>query len=327
MYNYYLFDQLAELGLSRWASEIQPILSQRLSSSHHGDFDKWQTALEKLPDAIPTLVDLNQAAIEVGIEADLNTEQHNVLVEQLRQFHPWRKGPFNLFGHYIDTEWRSDWKWDRLVKDITPLSGRKVLDIGCGSGYHCWRMRAAAADFVLGIDPTMVFVMQYFVMQRYIEDYHVAVLPLGIDDLFINEFADGLNCFDSVFSMGLLYHRRDPHAHLQELKRCLRDGGELILETLVIDEKHGELLIPQGRYAQMRNVWSLPSVKTLEGWLKQAGYHKVRCIDVNVTSTEEQRATDWMQFQSLADYLDPNDHSKTIEGYPAPVRAIVLAEK
>ena len=327
MYTHHSFDQLAELGLAEWANEIKPVLSQRLSRSYHGDFEKWRKALDKLPKVIPTVVDLNQAAIEIGIEADLSPEQHSLLVAQLRQFHPWRKGPFNLFGHYIDTEWRSDWKWDRLINDISPLAGRKVLDIGCGSGYHCWRMRGAAADFVLGIDPTMVFVMQYFVMQRYIEDYHVAVLPLGIDDLFIGEHSNKLNCFDSVFSMGLLYHRRDPMAHLQELKHCLRDEGELILETLVIDERHGEVLVPQGRYAQMRNVWSIPSVKTLEQWLKQSGYHKVRCIDVTVTSVDEQRVTNWMQFQSLSDYLDPNDHSKTIEGYPAPMRATLIAEK
>jgi len=322
MYSHHLFDQLAELGLSEWGARLEPVLSQRLSARHHGDFDKWQAAIARLPEAIPTLVDLNQSAIEIGIAADLSAEQHNSLLEQLRQFHPWRKGPFNLFGHYIDTEWRSDWKWDRLVKDIAPLSGRKVLDIGCGSGYHSWRMRGAAADFVLGIDPTMIFVMQYFVMQRYIQDYHVAVLPLGIDEL-----PDQLNCFDSVFSMGLLYHRRDPKAHLQELKSCLRDEGELILETLVIDEEFGDVLIPEGRYAQMRNVWSIPSIKTLEGWLKQEGYNKVRCIDVNVTSIEEQRTTEWMQFQSLSDYLDSSDPGKTTEGYPAPMRAIMLAEK
>lgn len=322
MYTQHLFDQLTEIGLSQWGRKLEPILSKRLSATYHGDFDKWQAALSLLPDAIPSVVSLDQAAIEVGIEADLDAAQHDLLLKQLKQFHPWRKGPFNLFGHQLDTEWRSDWKWDRLVKDIAPLSGRKVLDIGCGSGYHCWRMRGAAADFVLGIDPTMLFVMQYFVIQQYIQDYHVAVLPLGIDDLPVE-----LNCFDSVFSMGLLYHRRDPVVHLKELKNCLRDEGELVLETLVIDEQYGDELIPEGRYAQMRNVWSIPSIKTLEIWLKQAGFNKVRCIDVSVTSIEEQRSTEWMQFQSLADFLDPTDHSKTIEGYPAPMRAILLAEK
>ena len=320
MYTHELFDQLAELGLSEWADSLKPDLLPRFQK--HGKFSEWQAVLENLPDATATLVDLNQSAIEVGIEADLTAEQHNKLLEQLKQFHPWRKGPFNLFGHYIDTEWRSDWKWDRLKNEIAPLSGRKVLDIGCGSGYHCWRMRGAAADIVLGIDPTIVFVMQYFVMQKYIQDYHVNVLPLGIEDLPAD-----MNCFDSVFSMGILYHRREPKQHLLELKSCLRDEGELILETLVIDESYGDVLAPDGRYAQMKNIWAIPSVKTLESWLEQTGFKNVRCVDVSVTSIEEQRVTDWMQYQSLVDYLDPDDHSRTVEGYPAPRRAIVIAEK
>jgi tRNA (mo5U34)-methyltransferase len=49
-------------------------------------------------------------------------------------------------------------------------------------------------------------------------------------------------------------------------------------------------------------------------------------VDISTTSIEEQRSTDWMTFESLEDFLDPNDHSKTIEGHPAPTRAVFLAE-
>ena len=322
MYTDQLYKQLGELGLSDWLDELKQILSQRLSNQHHGDFDKWQAALSALPEVTPTVVHLALPAIEVGIEADLTPEQHVQLDSQLKAFHPWRKGPFELFGHYIDTEWRSDWKWDRLKNHIQPLSGRSVLDIGCGSGYHCWRMRGAGADKVIGIDPTMIFVMQFFCLQKYIQEYSVNVLPLGIDDL-----PKDMACFDTVFSMGLLYHRRDPLAHLTELKTMLVPGGELVLETLVIDDAFGDELIPEGRYAQMRNVWSVPSVKRLELWLAKTGFKNIRSVDVTKTSVEEQRETEWMHFQSLKDFLDPDDQEKTIEGYPAPTRALILAEK
>ncbi|MGD8783175.1 MAG: tRNA 5-methoxyuridine(34)/uridine 5-oxyacetic acid(34) synthase CmoB [Thioalkalispiraceae bacterium] len=319
MYSQHVFEQLAELGHADWAETLKQELLPRFK--RHGKFTEWQTVLENLPEATATLIDLNQTAIEVGIEADLTEQQHLQLIESLKQFHPWRKGPFKLFGHYIDTEWRSDWKWDRLKNHIAPLAGRKVLDIGCGSGYHCWRMRGAGADMVLGIDPTIVFVMQYFALQHYIQDDQVNVLPLGIEDL-----PSKLNCFDTVFSMGILYHRRDPKQHLQEVKSCLRAGGEMVLETLVIEESYGDILVPAGRYAQMKNIWAIPNVKVLENWLTETGFNNVRCIDVTVTSIEEQRVTEWMQYQSLVDYLDPDDQSKTVEGYPAPRRAIVLAE-
>ena len=322
MYPAALFTQLSQLGLDNWLPELKQYIAHRLSGDYHGDFAKWQSALRALPNIQPSLIELNAAAIQVGQRDDLTPVQYEELLALCRVFHPWRKGPFNLFGIDIDTEWRSDWKWDRLKDHITPLAGRRVLDIGCGSGYHCWRMRGAGADFVLGIDPTLVFVMQFFLLQHYINDSQVQVLPLGID-----EFAHNSRCFDTVFSMGLLYHRRDPQQHLAECAQCLRAGGELILETLVIDEKEGAVLIPEGRYAQMRNVWAIPSVNTLSEWLRQAGYRDVRCVDVTQTTTDEQRCTEWMTFQSLADYLDPADPNRTIEGYPAPTRAIMLATK
>ncbi|MCK5863518.1 MAG: DUF1698 domain-containing protein, partial [Marinobacter adhaerens] len=50
-------------------------------------------------------------------------------------------------------------------------------------------------------------------------------------------------------------------------------------------------------------------------------------VDVTPTTTDEQRSTDWMRFNSLQDFLDPNDPSKTVEGYPGPLRATVIAEK
>ena len=320
MYSSSLLAQLVEMGLADNTDALAQMLAQKLSSEQHGDFDKWATALAALPKITPSDIDLTQAAITVGQQADVDASQYTSLSDLLHTFHPWRKGPFKLFDIFIDTEWRSDLKWDRLLPHIAPLSGRRVLDIGCGSGYHCWRMRGAGADFVLGVDPTLMFVMQYFVLQHFIQDWRVAVLPLGIDELSAVK-----PCFDTVFSMGLLYHRRDPLAHLQQLKRYLAKDGELVLETLVIEPQHGDVLVPEGRYAQMRNVWSIPSVATLSQWLAQAGYRHIRCVDVTPTTSEEQRVTPWMQFQSLADFLDPDDSSKTIEGYPAPLRAMMLA--
>jgi tRNA (mo5U34)-methyltransferase len=313
---------LSALGLSSWLPELHAQLKDRLTPEFHGDFSKWQAALAQLPGVTPSSLDLNSPAVRVGSAADLTQAQHAQLEQALRQLHPWRKGPFELFGLHIDTEWRSDWKWQRLQNHIAPLAGRAVLDIGCGSGYHCWRMRGAGARFVLGVDSTLLFVMQFGALQQYIRDPQVQVLPLAMEDL-----PPAMACFDTVFSMGLLYHRREPLQHLLELKGCLRDGGELVLETLVIDEQHGELLIPEGRYAQMRNVWAIPSVSSLLDWLRQSGFRDARCVDVGVTTTREQRRTDWMQFQSLSDFLDPQDPGKTVEGYPAPLRAVCLARK
>ena len=304
-----------------WAEQIRSLVAQRLNPLFHGDFAKWQLALDSLPAIAPERIDLNTATVRVGNPDQLTATQQHDMESQLRQLHPWRKGPFDLFGVTIDTEWRSDWKWDRLKDHISPLNDRVVLDVGCGSGYHCWRMAGAGARQVIGIEPMLLYVMQYQVLQTYIQDPRVHIIPLGTADMPAH-----LALFDTVFSMGLLYHQRDPHQHLYALKQWIRRGGELVLETLVIDSNEGELLIPQGRYASMRNVWAIPAVPTLQRWLAECGYTGIRCVDVNVTSIEEQRATPWMQYQSLSDFLMPEDPSRTIEGYPAPRRAILIAQ-
>jgi tRNA (mo5U34)-methyltransferase len=312
---------LKSAGLPQWAEQLPAHINAVLTSRRYGDLPRWQQALAELPD-IEASVDLNSDYLRIGNAEQLTAEQSDALQTTLHKLHTWRKGPFNFFGTIINTEWRSDWKWQRLAPHIAPLLGRKVLDVGCGSGYHCWRMRGAGAELVIGIEPMPLFIHQFFAVQRYTHDHQVGVLPLRMEDL-----PEKLNFFDSVFSMGILYHRRSPFDHLQELREALRPGGELILETLVIDGDNGNVLVPEDRYAMMNNVWFLPSVPTLINWIKKMGFMNVRCVDVNITSTDEQRTTEWMRFQSLADYLDPLDKTKTIEGYPAPKRAIIIAER
>jgi tRNA (mo5U34)-methyltransferase len=87
------------------------------------------------------------------------------------------------------------------------------------------------------------------------------------------------------------------------------------------------VLLPPGRYAKMRNVWFIPSVDTLTVWLQRAGFENVRVADISATTVREQRSTDWMQFESLRDFLSADDPCKTIEGHPAPVRAVFIATK
>lgn len=315
-----LNDPAINTALGDWLQQLPQQIEAGLDQQRHGDLPRWLNALNSLPELAANKIELDQSAITVqGSTLDAAASQQ--LTKQLKGLHPWRKGPFKLFDITIDTEWRSDWKWDRLAPHIEPLNGRRVLDIGCGSGYHCWRMRGAGADWVVGIDPTPLFILQFFALQKYIQDSRVTVLPMGIEQL-----PTKLRFFDSVFSMGVLYHRRSPFDHLLELRDALRKDGELILETLVIEGDKGQVLVPEGRYARMGNVWFLPSCDTLTSWLAKAGFKDVRLLDVNTTSLDEQRRSDWMTFHSLKEFLDPDDTSKTLEGYPAPRRAIFSAK-
>ncbi len=306
-----------------WKDFLLDKVEKRYQSYTHGDVEKWADLINNLPNVDDCISEI-KSSVGVTTTTEFSNSIRKKFVENLMQLHPWRKGPFNLLNVNIDTEWRSDLKWDRIKAYIAPLKNRSVLDVGCGNGYHCWRMLGENARFVLGIDPSQKFLAQFAVLQKYLNQPNCHMLPIGIEDMPEDM---GKNGFDSVFCMGVLCHRKSPINLLFQLKNLLNKGGELILETLVIDGDQNSVLVPTGRYAQMRNVWFLPSTKALELWLTKSGFSNVRTVDINKTTVNEQRPTDWMNFHSLEDFLDPNDNSKTIEGYPAPVRATLIANK
>jgi tRNA (mo5U34)-methyltransferase len=316
-----LIEQLSEAGQEKFAAALPAIIEQNFDVKRWGDIPRWQQHFDKLPHIKADAIDLGADTVSVTSSQPLDENALESLKTTLLGFHPWRKGPFDLFGVFIDTEWRSDLKWQRLAGAIAPLEGKTVLDVGCGSGYHCWRMRGAGASRVIGVEPGPLFNFQFQVLQKYIQDRQVHVIPGKMEEL-----PEKLGMFDTVFSMGLLYHRRSPFDHLFQLKEALAPGGQLLLETLVIDAPAGESLVPSGRYAKMGNVWFIPSPATLEAWLLKAGFTDVQCIDVTPTTTREQRTTEWMTFQSLADFLDPDNPALTAEGYPGPIRAMFLAK-
>jgi len=315
------YQQIATSRLSHWLEVLPAQLGTWQREHQHGQFIKWQKCLDKFPVMTPDNIDFKDS-VTVSNDQSLATGEIKKLESLLRIFSPWRKGPFHIHGINIDTEWRSDWKWERLREHITPLNKRTVLDVGCGSGYHMWRMLGDGAEFTVGIDPSTLFLFQFEAVRNLAgDDQRAHLLPLGIEQL------PKLEAFDTVFSMGVLYHRKSPIDHLQQLKDQLRDGGELVLETLVIDGDENQVLVPMGRYGKMNNVWFLPSADALILWLEKLGFENVRCVDSTDTTLDEQRQTDWMDFESLKDFLDPHDLSKTVEGHPAPKRAVIIANK
>jgi len=323
---------------SAWLQALCDKVEADLLQHPHGDLPRWQAALQALP-LVETCMQADLSAPRLGKTADDPVG----LADTLMQLHPWRKGPLCLAGCTIDSEWRSDLKWDRLAPHLQ-LQGARVLDIGCGNGYFGWRMLAAGARLVVGVDPTLLFVIQWLACRHFAGPQANFVLPVGIEDLpglstgvRRPDSSDQANThastdpdtdpnMDVVCSMGVLYHRRDPREHLQQLRYLLKPGGQMVLETLVLPaDQADELLLPTERYARMRNVWAIPGTLRLLDWVEQAGFKDLRLVDITPTLLEEQRSTSWMKFESLAEALHANSPRQTLEGHPAPVRAIVLA--
>ena len=323
-------DVISKGPLSSWAKILPEQIEKTMSTGRWGDMPAWELALKNLPQITPSTVDLKNGVL-IGSPKDCNDETLTRLRTQLMGLHPWRKGPFYLCGLDIDTEWRSDWKWNRVLPHISPLADRLILDVGCGNGYHCLRMQGEGAKRVIGIDPSVKFVYQFYAIKHFInqamnQNKPAAGLPVDVLPVGIEHMPAALKFFDTVFSMGVLYHRRSPIDHLGELQNLLRPGGQVVIETLIINGGAGDVFVPKGRYAKMANVWSLPSEATMLSWMKQCQFKNARIVDVSTTSLQEQKSSDWMQFESLVNFLDPDNPKLTIEGHPAPMRAVFIAE-
>ena len=309
--------------LKEFQVELIKQLDNKYTDPKHGNFSEWQQVVKSLPKITPSLIYLDKEAPIIGNSNDCTSEVRQSLEDKLKTLSPWRKGPFKVFGIYIDSEWRSDLKWTRLAPHIKDLNDKLVLDIGCNNGYYALRMQAMGAKFVMGIEPTWLYVFQYLAVQNYlVHEQRAFVLPFALEEL-----PEALTGFDTIFSMGVLYHRQEPLMHINQVHKLLDRGGQFVLETLIIEDKNADVLIPNERYANMRNVWMIPSYALIDQWLKESGFVNIQLIDSTKTTTGEQRQTDWMTGYSLADALNPNDPNLTIEGYPAPLRATVIADK
>jgi tRNA (mo5U34)-methyltransferase len=311
--------QYLQSKLPSISDELLSISKQTLAVNN-GNIPKWEAAINEIKKQPKGSIDYQAPYLTI------HTKNNNIeaLQQSLKLLMPWRKGPYQIGDLQLDSEWRGDLKWDRVLPYIQPLKGKTVLDVGSGNGYFTYLMALAGAEIALGIEPFLLFNYQFQAMQTLINNpLNAFVLPLKLEQIPEKPL------FDTVFSMGVLYHQKNHLLHLQQLKTVLAEDGELILETLIIDEKQGEQIIPQDRYAKMRNVWCLPSTNTLHTWLKRVGFKKIKLVDVTKTTPEEQRATHWIgdNTQSLKDFLDPNDDYLTIEGLPAPKRAIFVCQK
>lgn len=239
-----------------------------------------------------------------------------------KQLIPWRIGPYDLGPLQIDSEWRSQCKWQRLEPLLGSLQGARIADVGCSNGYFLFKLAAHAPEIAVGFDPIERCWLQFGLLQGLARLPNLAFVPAGISE--VDTFPE---FFDLVLCMGVIYHQRDPFSACKKLFSAVRPGGRVFLESLVIPESGSHFLVPNERYAKMRNAWIIPTPEALATLLTRAGFKAPAIHHFGPISIHEQRRTDWARYESLEDFLDPTDHTKTIEGYPAPHSALVIATK
>ncbi|MAW07037.1 MAG: tRNA 5-methoxyuridine(34)/uridine 5-oxyacetic acid(34) synthase CmoB [Halobacteriovoraceae bacterium] len=261
----------------------------------------------------------NNTAVELE---SINKKDNSPDIElYLRKFIPWKKGPFKIDETFIDSEWKSHLKWNRISKMIPDLKNKSILDIGCNNGFFMFKMLESNPKNVLGIDPSLPCYLQFKAIKSLIKEK----LPINFKPLGVQHLPQLTNLFDVIFHMGIIYHHKNPIQQLQDLKKSLRPKGHLIIETINIPGAESTCLFPEDRYAKMKNIWFIPTTNCLVNWLKKVKFKKIEVLFDLPLTNEEQRVTEWSGNQSLDDFLDPQDKSKTIEGHPAPRRVAILA--
>jgi tRNA (mo5U34)-methyltransferase len=243
--------------------------------------------------------------IEIDFEGD---EEYQKIAKMLK---PWRKGPFKLNDLYIDSEWKSYIKWNSLKPHLN-LKDKEILDVGGNNGYYAFRMLEFNPKSIEIFDPSALFNLQFDFINRFIKS-DIEYKLLGVEHIPYYE-----KKFDVIFCMGVLYHRRDPIEMLKELKAGLKKNGVVILDTLMIEGNEETALSPM-RYAKMKNVYFIPTLKALYNWIERAKFSNVEFIGKRYTTTNEQRKTEWIEGESLESFLN-KDQTKTIEGYEPPLR-------
>ena len=256
----------------------------------------------------------------VGKKEDLTSEEFEVIEKTAKKLIPWRKGPFKIFGLEIDSEWQSNIKYN-LIRPHFNLKDKVVADIGCNNGYYMFRMLEDKPKRLIGFDPSPLTLHQYEFVNHFVKS-DIIYEMLGVEHL---EFYN--HKFDFIFMLGVLYHRPDPVVTLKSLARGLNSKGEILIDTFMIDGEDEICLTPNKRYSKIPNIYFIPTISALKNWVERAGFENFEVLATTVTTSEEQRKTDWSFDQSLEDFLHPNDNTKTVEGYPAPKRVYVKARK
>jgi tRNA (mo5U34)-methyltransferase len=278
----------------------------------------YQEAIKKLPLYEKLKVTLGDK-VQIDI-ADLTLEDASLIKETTLLMKPWRKGPFQINDLFIDSEWQSQIKYN-LLEPHFDLKDKVVGDIGCNNGYYLFRMLSHQPKQLIGFDPSAIYYSQFQFINHFIQSDIVYEL-LGVEHVEFYEYK-----FDTLFCLGVLYHRSDPVAMLKSLFKGLNIGGELILDTFMIDGEEEMCLTPRDRYSKIPNIYFIPTVPALINWCHRAGFESVEVLETMVTQSDEQRKTEWIDTQSLEDFLDPEDETKTVEGYPAPKRVYIKAIK
>ena len=247
--------------------------------------------------------------------------QEELIEKVIESLMPWRKGPYNILGNFIDSEWNSSLKWKRIKPYLSSIKNQNICDLGCNNGYFMFKMLKENPNLILGLDPTIRYYLQFIFLSKNLDYKNLFFELMGFKEL---HFFKGI--FDLVLCLGILYHHQDPIYILKEIHQSLKKNGKVIIDCQGIKGEKDIALFPKRTYAAKKGFWFLPTLNCLKNWIKRSGFQDYEVIFCEKLDwNKEQRKSQHSPFNSLKEGL--LNEEATIEGYSVPVRFYLIAYK
>lgn len=168
----------------------------------------------------------------------------------------------------------------KFITDAVDLSGRKVLDVGCGGGILSESLAAAGAR-VTGID------LAADSLQVARLHLHESALQVDYRQITVEALAEQqAGEYDVITCMEMLEHVPDPASVIQACARLVKPGGEVFLSTLnrnpksfvfaIVGAEYLLRLLPRGTHSYEKFI--RPS--EMERWSRQAGLQLEQLLGV-----------------------------------------------
>jgi tRNA (mo5U34)-methyltransferase len=183
-------------------------------------------------------------------------------------------------------------------------------------------MAPHSPQLVLGLEPSVQHYYCFKALNSMAGCNRLDIDLLGVEHLPFFE-----SCFDVIFLLGIIYHRPSPIDTLRDILTALQPGGTLVLESQAIPGDDPVSLFPHKTYAKVPGTYFVPTAACLLNWMSKAGFKDIELFCSHPMSSDEQRKTEWMVFESYKDFILPENPQLTVEGYPAPLRVFLKGRK
>lgn len=114
-------------------------------------------------------------------------------------------------------------EWHELKTLFPDFKNKRVLDLGCGFGWHCRFATENKALSVIGIDLSQKMLN---VAKRKTNSEHIQYICMPIEDIDFPE-----NSFDVVISSLAFHYVQSFEDILRKISKCLSIGGDLVFSV------------------------------------------------------------------------------------------------